>query len=212
MKKLGVALITGILALTMCACNAKEDVVDGRVSEKLEENVEEILMSVISDERVFITEGNEEVILQDYVNGREDLVEKSYPEPDAYTFVDYDQDGRNEMAIAIDLFDGPLLVLRYNDGNVYGYEFEYSEMALTKVDGSFWVRENAMAIGIGHLVFKDNNVTVAIDAYKDDVDSEYKVGRRSVKKAVVEEHISKWKQKDSVIWTTWDLNKFTEYD
>lgn len=75
-----------------------------------------------------------------------------------FTVIDLDNDGANEIVLWLqinDVSDYGFEVLRYLDGNVYGYTLQYRSFMNLKTDGTFEFSGSASDTGVGKLGFSD---------------------------------------------------------
>ena len=121
---LSVLLICAIV-LTMGSCSSRKD------------NSKDLLTAVFNNEKTFITEKGEAVLLKNYAVGNGALATPLYANPVEFVFVDFDDDKTDEMVINISADYGTYLVLHCNGLDVYGYEFGARALQVLKIDGSF---------------------------------------------------------------------------
>ena len=76
---------------------------------------------------------------------------------------DLDRDGAQEALLRLKLGQDEYAgfeVLRYRDGEVYGYSFSYRSFLEPKADGTFRLSGGAFYSGIGRLAFEGSSATV----------------------------------------------------
>lgn len=84
---------------------------------------------------------------------------ENYLIPTSFCVVDMDQDGTNEIIVGIDTdVDGLRLVLRYQDGTVYGYPFGFRSLKTVSTDGLVTGSSSAFESSITRLSF--NSLTI----------------------------------------------------
>lgn len=138
-KYLSITLILLCTMFLLCGCgessnnNEKNNNEKNATTEETQEvSVDDIYMSVLKDEKKYVSENNEETLFSEYMSGYEGRDAKV-----SYTLIDFDRDNENEMIILIDSFDGFYLILNYEDGTVYGFEDVIRGMIIIKEDGTY---------------------------------------------------------------------------
>ena len=107
------------------------------------EPLDEILISVFNNKQAFSLYGEEKYI-SDF--GRDIW---------KYAIVDMDSDGKNELAVALDV-DNMILILRENNGSVSGFAFSHRAMYKIDTDGAFYWHQNAgNTYGCSYLSFTE---------------------------------------------------------
>lgn len=123
----------------------------------------EIYQEVLRGEREFVDSAGGGSLKLDQVGSAVTSDAGIRIEPDKYAVVDLDQDGEPEVIVSLKLNgDSPYgsLVLRCQDGIVYGYIFSQRELAAVKADGTFLASGGAADVGIGRLAFDGADVRV----------------------------------------------------
>lgn len=93
---------------------------------------EEIYMSLLNNERKYISEDNREMSFSEYMSRY-----SGYNAKISYALMDFDRDNENEMVIFIEAYDGFYLTLNYENGKIYGFENVYRGMLGLKEDGTY---------------------------------------------------------------------------
>ena len=144
-------------------------------------------------------EGSQEFYWDEYfwflgnVNHYLGIPEKNiyWGDPTSFTIVDMNNDGKNEIAIALDF--GAVQILHYEDGAVYGYQFVFRGMCPIYLNGIY---EGSSAAN--HSVYRrftelnkdgytEEILAEAYFSYDDDSYSSYEMGGVSVSREEFEE-------------------------
>lgn len=184
-KYLGITIILLMMAVLLSGCGKSDDNSSKEKGNEVKENqvveenttvsVNDIYMSVLKDEKKYISEDNEEMLFSEYMTryeGNDTKIE--------YVLFDFDRDNENEMVIRIETFDGFYLILNYEDGIVYGFEDVIRGMIKIKEDGTHYASGGAQAYGIIRSTFEKNKKI-------DDMIAENDMGTYKVNGKVVDE-------------------------
>lgn len=147
-------------------------------------NVDGIYMSVLKDEKRYVSEENKETLFSEYMSRYEGIDSKI-----EYTLFDFDRDNENEMIIRISSFDGFYLILNYEDGSVYGFEDVYRGMITIKEDGTYVGSGGADVHAVCRCTFEKNKRVVEEIATSDW--EKYTVGGKTATKAEYDEAYEK---------------------
>lgn len=163
-----------------------------------EKSEEEIYMQILSGERKYIKENNQEELLQEYIdtlNSNNVYIN--------YAMIDLDEDDKNEMVIYIDTnSDGYYLVLNYESGAVYGFKFDYREMVNLKIDGRFMQSGGAADSQIVRMVFDKNEININILAIRNS--NEFKINSEVVTEKDYNEYMSEFEKMKNVEFSTYN--------
>lgn len=185
MKKILSIFLFCIIIFTLCACSTKN------------EDSESLLTAVLNNEKTFITENGEAVLLQNYLTSHSI---PSLSSPIEYVFVDFDEDKVDELVINISSDYGLYLVLHYNGFDIYGYEFGIRSLNVLKTDGSFIGSNGAASTYYCRLTFEDNNANVIYTAVKDSRMNRFELNGEEAPIESINEYINDWNLKESVEW------------
>ena len=188
MKKLISIVLVCAIVLAMGACSSKKDDSKG------------LLTAVLNNEKTFITEKGEAVLLKNYAVGNGELATPLYAKPTEYVFVDFDEDETNEMVINISADYGAYLVLHCNGLDVYGYEFGVRALQALKTDGSFMGSNGAASNYYCRLTFEDNKANVTYTAIKDSTMNRFELNGKECSIEELNEYINDWNLKKAVEW------------
>lgn len=86
--------------------------------------------------------------------------------PDYFSTVDLDADGTAEVIVSLAVGEagtGEYLVLRWQNGTVYGYQFAVREFSDVRTDGTFWNTGGASDVGMCTVTFDKD--TYSIDRF-----------------------------------------------
>lgn len=88
--------------------------------------------------------------------------------PTSYAYVDLDQDGIQEVVVELtNRIDGWRLVLHYQDGQVYGYGFNFRAMQSICVDGRIMASSGAADSEVYTMTFDRSNVYTKVNTRED---------------------------------------------
>lgn len=172
----------------MGACSSQKD------------NSKDLLTAVLNNEKTFITEKGEAVLLKNYAVGNGELATPLYANPVEYVFVDFDEDKTDEMVINISSDYGGYLVLHCNGLDVYGYEFGVRALQALKTDGSFMGSNGAASNYYCRLTFDDNKANVTYTAIKDSTMNQFELNGKECSIEELNEYINDWNLKKAVEW------------
>lgn len=188
MKKILSIFLICVIALNMCACSGKED------------STKTLLTAVLNNEKTFINEKGEAVLLKDYALGKGELAIPLYADPTEYTFVDMDNNGTDELVINVSTGYGAYLVLCCNGFDIYGYEFGVRAFHQLKTDGSFIGSGGAASEYFCRLSFEDNKANVIYTAVKDSNIGRFELDGKECSIQELNEYINDWNLKEDVKW------------
>ena len=166
----------------------------------VEKDGSEVLLSVMNQECTFVTQNGKEVLLKDYMVGEGEYITNKYAQPYEYTYVDFDEDGMDEMVINISNDLGFYLVLHYEAEKVYGYEFVIRSLQSLKSDGSFIRSGGAMSTYYSCMTFDKQKVKITNTAIKDDNNQIYELYGKQSSIEELDKYIANWNQKENVTW------------
>ncbi len=188
MKRLLSIFLFFVIALTIGACS----------SQKIDSM--DLLTAVLNNEKTFITEKGEAVLLKNYAVGNGEFTTPLYANPVEYGFVDFDEDKTDEMVINISTDYGAYLVLHCNGLDVYGYEFGVRSLQALKTDGSFMGSNGAASNYYCRLTFEDNKASVTYTAIKDSTMNQFELNGKECSIEELNEYINDWNLKTAVKW------------
>ena len=118
-----------------------------------------LLLAVLKGEMVFLlSDTNEHVTIQSIKRIRDSEFDNPLV-PASYTYVDMDQDGQQEIIVQLDSdVSSWRLVLRYQDGSVYGYGYPFRGLQSISVDGLCMSSLGAAYSDVFRLRFDGNEV------------------------------------------------------
>lgn len=143
-------------------------------------NYDNRLLQVVNNQRSFYNEAGKSVYLKDHSATPDSI---GPIRASQYTLVDLDGDGTREMVV-FSLPSGAFgcyTVLRYWNGNIYGYDFPSNSMQNLKADGSFMEKDSNGNISILTLSFEDTGYQVHELAYSNsayELQRVYRIGGR----------------------------------
>lgn len=151
------------------------------------EHAKEVLIKVLEKEQTFtaktsvVSDKTTEQTLEKYHFQTIDNAYYSFV-PEQYAFVDMDIDNIDELVI-FDVKMNYYLVLRYENGKVYGYNIGARSLIHLKTDGSFMTSSAAGINSIGNIRFDGSECKVIDKALANDYDQEYFIdGKKQTKK------------------------------
>lgn len=124
------------------------------------QTAEDAYRDVLLDKAEFCYAHSKEIMtLNQFLTGNDDVILKVL----RFSVMDLDQNGTPEvilwLAREIDEYYGSI-VLRYQDGTVYGYEFVYRAMMELKYDGTFSFSSGASDNGFGMASFTEDTYVI----------------------------------------------------
>lgn len=205
MKKISVSLLLVIMLIILTGCSTNKSVTIGAnvtqnmvLNETQEQevnnvNIEDELIKVLNNENKFTTQEGNSIYLKDYdtyLNMNE--IKK-------YAFVDFDQDGENELLAYTKAYAGEQFVFHYEKENIYGYVMpDERRIADVKTDGTYTSSTTAYTIAYKKMIF-DGNVlkeeNIAIKDYE-----KYEIDSKDVSKTEFEVFVKNQKEKEGITW------------
>ena len=207
MKKLLAVLVCLGICLAFAGCQ-KPDKDVGNPTEQTEkptENPSEALEKVLNKKASFtykclvfdkVTEEN----LEKFTFNTEGAALNPF-RPIAYTYVDLDSDGVEELLVS-DMGLHYYLILRYDNGKVNGYILERISPQEIKTDGSFVICWNNGPESVDRIWFDGLDYALTELACKDDGENTYALNGKLATKETVESYFADWKNSgEKITWT-----------
>ena len=188
MKRLLSVFLFCLMIFTLSACSSRND------------NSNSLLNAVLNNEKTFITEKGEAMLLQDYMITSSKSYTHLTTNPEEYVFVDFDNDKIDELVINLSSDYGLYLVLHYNGLDIYGYEFGIRSLNSLKVDGSFTGSNGAASTYYCRLTFENNKANITYTAIKDSTANHFELNGKESSIQSINEYINDWNLKKSVEW------------
>ena len=198
MKKFAAFLLCVALCVCLAGCRSHN-------TEAKNEEAKEALTKVLEREETFA--------FKSPINGRitEERLDKLHFTVEtsafdrfwacAYTFVDCDSDGIEEIALLDAQLEG-LLILRYEEGKVYGYHIDRSVCGPSvKTDGSVRVGPIDDKKELYTLTFDGYSFEMIPLAHKDDATGTYQLNGEDTSKEAAEAYIAEWEKNTTAV--TW---------
>lgn len=203
MKKLIAILLCLAICLSFAGCQ-KPEKQEEKPTEQTE-NPREVLEKVLNKEENFtykslvfdkVTEEN----LEKFRFDTEGVALYAFL-PVAYTYVDFDSDGAEELLVS-DVGLHFFLILRCDNGKVNGYMLEQLSAQNIKTDGSFVISWNKGPETVNRIKFDGVECELTELACKDDTQNTYELNGKTAAKAEVESYIADWKSSGTnITWT-----------
>lgn len=158
MKKLPFLLIL-ILCLPVCASTGLARDYDGVTDVEINTSALSAYMSVLQNNTPFISAYDNQTM---YINRVNDSIVDAPMEITQFAVVDLDNDGLAEVILWLTVYGNAYgaLVLRYQDGVVYGFDFVYRALMQLKADGTFSFSGGASDNGFGTVKFEKNTYSI----------------------------------------------------
>jgi len=203
MKKLIAILLCLAICLSFAGCK-KSEKQEEKPIEQQTENPREALEKVLNKEASFtykwtfgtVTEQN----LEKFTFNTEGVALYAFL-PVAYTYVDFDSDGVEELLVS-DMGLHFFLILRYDNGKVNGYILERLSAQNIKTDGSFVISWYKGPESVNRIQFDGVEYELTELACKDETENTYELNGKAATKAEVESYIADWKSSGTnITWT-----------
>lgn len=182
-----------------------------------------ILLSVLRNEKKFITAHGESVYLKDYKPLYEQDEDTQYYQsenlfiPRAYTFVDLDKDGQNELIISELPDTDTYLILHKSNDKIYSYSLYVRWFGSLKSDGTFLSLGGAFSHDYNTINFDENKYNISTFATFDFVGDEkpssnrfgcepdyeksvFEIDGKKVSFEKIEEFTEEWDKRPNVEW------------
>lgn len=186
-----IAIISGVVLLFLNNNKGSEKNNGNIVTE--ENTVEDILLKVINNEQEFITERGDTTYLKDFdMYGEKVTISR-------FAYVDFDQDGENEMVIETNS-GSYSIVLHYENQRVYGYLLSARAIYDIKNDGTYTGNGGEEVTNIKRMRFATVEYEEIILASK--VNGEYEVAGMPATEEQFNDFQSIQDFKEEVEWTT----------
>jgi len=186
MKKLFAAILCVVLCFTFCGCSK---------TEKKNEEAREALLKVLNKEQNFTVKSlvfdrtSEENLSKFFYNSVHSAMNAFSSE--IYAFVDFDSDGVEELMVT-GIGDRCSLILRYDDGVVYGYLLECVSFEHIGTDGSFLIKRYEQHSALTRISFDGVSFSTKSLAYADEEADIYQFDYKDAPKEEVMEYIANW--------------------
>lgn len=206
-----VVVVTGTIFLTGCkdtevtqpdvmvpTVNESSEVLDEIQNAETEveiDNVKAGLLAVMSGEKAFVDEQNQEVLINDFNLPSEEAIKVK-----EYAFVDFDKDGNEELIILTDSNYGAYIVFHYEDANIYGYVINIRSLENLKVDGSFSGNSGIGATTYFKMEFDKNTYEMIEVAKNFENDAEYVISGEKVTKELIDTFVADWNEKENLVF------------
>jgi len=125
-------------------------------------------------------------------------------QPDQYSIIDLDQDGTPEAVVSLQVnYDGWILVMRYYEGNVYGYSYQLRGFELPKADGTYLASSGAADNSILGLSFDGYDIKEHALAYSTTAngEAEYFIADKKVPENEFRDYFADYYNKEDVKWS-----------
>ena len=145
--------------------NAAERSVINNIESK--EQADNVLLSVLYNKNPFITAKGTTVYLKEYKSFYKHPEDVGYYEKDNvfiprdYTFVDLDKDGKKELIVSEAPYADTYLILREENGKIYGYSLYIRWFQSLKQDGSFQSSGGALIHDYNTISFNINTYNIS---------------------------------------------------
>ena len=163
-----------------------------------------LLLDVMNNKQQFIDESGAKTLFSDYKIP--DVLDDVKIEPTKYSFVDFDNDGTDELAVEASTDFGLYVILhRYTSSNdIYGYHLGVRSFQEVKTDGTFSQSSSADTTYISKMSFDKTNLKIQEIASSDDFKKEYKIDGKPVTKEEIEKYFDDWRNIPKIIWLNAD--------
>lgn len=156
-------------------------------------NEKRLLLNVMNNKQTFIDKDNKETLLKNFITA-----ENQTAKVKEYAFVDFDNDGIEELVIYTTSNYGACVILHYEEGKVYGYMIETNSLENLKADGSFTGSNGENSTYYLRMIFDKNNYSINAEATYDKVNKIYRIDNEEVSLEEITEYIEKWNQKEDI--------------
>lgn len=212
MKKALALLLSAVLLLSFAACEAEEESTSRRrkSKEKVEEettaqteeettqpqvDVDAIMEEVLSDKRSFFSLDGQSVLLSAYLNDTLNAPAM------AYTMVDMDADGSNELVLRLNNQEHSIMILHYDGADIYCYTFYNRAFTTLWTDGTYAGSAGAYVVIRKSLSFNGATVVENSLAYGDYDTGDYTVEGTECTESEFDSYVAQWGDKEQVQWT-----------
>lgn len=226
MKKiLAIACVLSLFLGIFTGCKTRDNKSDVKQNQSKTESSpnDNILLSVLHSEKPFITEKGQTVFLKDYKPLYKQDEDAEYYQsenlfvPCAYTFVDLDKDGQNELIIS-ELPDADTyLILHQFKDKIYGYSLCVRWFGSLKSDGTFLSSGGAFTHNYNTINFDENKYNISTFAIFDFVGDEkpssnrfgcepdyeksvFEIDDKKVSFEKIEEFAEEWDERPNAEW------------
>lgn len=154
------------------------------------------LEKVLKNEIEFIDMEGNKVYLKDYkLFGKSINVSK-------YAFIDFEKDETEELVVEIqnDSEEIAYIILREQNGNIYGYEKGVRELQNLKKDGSFSASSGATSISYLELNFENDSIKTVTKASGELSENKFVIDDKEVSKDEFDAFEKDWKEKEKCSW------------
>ena len=153
-------------------------------------NIEEVLMEAMNSDIIIKDENNNSVYFKDYrVEGDTKAVAKEY------TYIDLDNDHKNELVVLTNAYSGEYVILRYFNKKVYGYLLGARSFLELKEDGSFSRSGSAFLTTVSRMEFQNNRLVINDIAIYDSENKKYTVNNQDVSEKEIKKFMEDWGKK-----------------
>lgn len=176
---------------------------------------DDILLSVLYNEKPFITAKGATVYLKDYKPIYKYPEDVDYYEKDTvfvprdYTFVDLDKDGEEELIVAESPYADTYLILHKEDEKIYGYSLYIRWFEALKKDGSFIGSGGALIHDYNTISFKENTYNISEFAKyyfigENSDDNVFEINGKQVSFEEIKQFADDWEKRPEAEWTEFE--------
>ncbi len=190
MKKFISFMLLVVLSVYLCACS---DVTENNNLH------DEQMMAVLNSEIRFVSEDGEKVLLKDFVWGSDENTE-FFATPSEYSFVDFDNDGVEELVVDITPNQVYYMIFHKNNDNIYGFLIGRRALQSIKEDGSFVQTGGAFTNYYCRMEFEGESYKIVNTAIKDEIAGIYEIDGNKSTIDAVNKYIDNWNSIKEVEW------------
>jgi len=162
-----------------------------------QKDIDNMLLDVINNKIRFIDEKNQECFFKDYR-----ITENEFAKADRYTFVDFDQNGYNELVVCTTSKYGYNMIFNYDvlDKVIYGYVLGIRSLQNIKADGTYSASGGAGLNYYMQMSFNKNILIKNTLAVIDELSEINQIDGKNVSRNEVLEYIENWNKKVNCSW------------
>lgn len=170
-------------------------------SEQINNNSEshkDLFLNVLEGKQKYINESNKEVYISEFGNSDWNISVPNEGKVKEYAMVDMDGDGAEELVAIISGYDEFVLILHYQDGNIYGFADGHRALTQLKTNGYYYASCGAACGSVYQMTFNKNSKTNKELSYSDG--ESYRLNNKKTSKSEYDKFMNEFNGYSDVNW------------
>ena len=158
----------------------------------------DMYLDVLAGNHKYVNKDGKEVSISEFGNEDWHVSIPSEGKIEEYALVDMDGDGTEELVAIVSAYDEFVLILHYEDGQVYGFEDGHRAMTMLKTNGYYYGSCGADCGTVLKSSFSKNVRTQ--ETLADNSDGSYKINNKKASKNEYDKFLDKFNNYKDVSW------------